>query len=110
MTAAALIAGLRSRGVTLVAEGERLRCRPRSALSDDDLGALREHKPEILAQLRSQTKADLVCRACRERRWWLSIYGVVVCGVCHPPAAPRLVERWLADPESDAAPDPGVAS
>lgn len=110
MTAAALIADLRSRGVTLVADGERLRCRPRSALSDDDLSALRAHKSEVLARLRSPTKADLVCRACRERRFWRSIHGVVVCGTCHPPAAPRLVERWLSASQNDAAADKTVLS
>ena len=101
MTAADLIADLRSRGVTLVADGERLRCRPRSALSDDDLSALRAHKSEVLARLRSRTKADLVCHACRERRFWRSVYGVVVCGTCHPPAAPDLVTEWIESADSD---------
>ncbi|MCX5803559.1 MAG: hypothetical protein NTU69_08540 [Proteobacteria bacterium] len=25
------------------------------------------------------------CHICHEYRWWLSIYGVLVCGYCHPP-------------------------
>jgi len=28
-------------------------------------------------------------------RLWRSIYGVVVCGTCHPPAVPRLVAKWI---------------
>ena len=110
MTAAALIAELRARGVTLVADGERLRCRPRSTLTDDDLAALRTHKVEVLAQLRAPTKAELVCHACKKRLFWRSIYGVVICGVCHPPAAPELVKRWLPEPEKKAAADLGVVS
>ncbi|MCL6584465.1 MAG: hypothetical protein K6U11_12605 [bacterium] len=35
------------------------------------------------------------CYACGERKWWISIYGVRVCGVCHPPAAERLVKEWI---------------
>lgn len=48
----------------------------------------------------------LRCFACRERRFWRSIHGRVVCGVCHPPAEPWLVERWLHGPENDAVADP----
>jgi hypothetical protein len=110
VTAVGLIADLHARGVTLVADGERLRCRPRFALSDDDLGALRAHKSEVLARLRSPTKAALVCPTCRERRFWRSTYGRVTCGVCHPPAAPELVERWLSEPGNDATADHGTAS
>ena len=102
MNAAILIADLQCRGVKLVADGERLRCRPRSTLTENDVAALRTHKAEVLARLRAPAKADLVCHACKERRFWLSIYGVVVCGVCHPPATPQRVERWLINPGSDA--------
>lgn len=103
MTADLLIADLRSRGVTLVPDGDRLRCRPKSALDPEDLAALAEHKAEVLAVLRAQTSSPvpgkLVCWACRERRFWLSIHGVVVCGLCHPPP-PDLVAEWL-DPHVD---------
>ncbi len=43
------------------------------------------------------------CPACRERRFWRSVYGVVVCGVCHPPAAPHLVAEWLVGPAGQEA-------
>jgi len=35
------------------------------------------------------------CYWCGRREWWRSIHGAVVCGGCHPPAAPRLVAEWL---------------
>lgn len=51
MNAAGLVMELRARGVTLVADGGTLRCRPKSALSDTDLSALKSMKAEILAAL-----------------------------------------------------------
>jgi hypothetical protein len=39
------------------------------------------------------------CPICRHYAWWLSVYGVLVCGVCHPPA-PGSVKKWIADPET----------
>lgn len=35
------------------------------------------------------------CRCCSGSRFWRSIYNVVICAVCHPPAAPDLVSGWL---------------
>lgn len=35
------------------------------------------------------------CIACKEKKYWLSIHGAVVCGICHPPASKDLVKRWL---------------
>jgi hypothetical protein len=89
VTAAALVTELRSRGVTLVADGEMLRCRPKSALSAEDLAALKALKSEILATLRRP------CLSCKGRRFWISIYGVTICAVCHPPAAASLVAEWI---------------
>ena len=97
MTAAVLIDELRARGVTLVANGNWLHCRPRSALTEEDLAALRAHKAEVLGRLHSDQEVDLVCFACKERRFWRSIYGVVVCGTCHPPASPGRVAEWIGD-------------
>ena len=98
MTAELLIADLRARGVVLVADGPLLRCRPRSALTEDDLATLREIKPAVLAHLRIEDTASrkkVVCHACKSTRFWRSIHGPVVCGVCHPPASPSLVARWI---------------
>ena len=105
MTAELLIADLRARGVELVADGPRLRCRPRSALTEDDLATLREIKPTVLAHLRAEGAASskkVVCHACKSIRFWRSIHGPVVCGVCHPPAGPDLVKEWLG-PSNGAA-------
>lgn len=37
------------------------------------------------------------CHACHEYAWWLSIHGVLVCGVCHPLATPDLAKRWIGE-------------
>ncbi len=99
MTAAALVADLRARGVTLVADGNKLRCRPKSALSAVDLAALAELKPQIIAALQAPktdtVAAPIVCYSCRSGRFWRSTSGVVICANCHPPAAPDLVSGWL---------------
>ncbi len=41
----------------------------------------------------------LPCYICGEFAWWLSVYGVLVCGVCHPPV-PATVKRWIGGPEA----------
>jgi hypothetical protein len=57
MTAAELVSALASRGVQLVAEGERLRWRPAGAVSAEEREALVHHKAELLALLRRQPAA-----------------------------------------------------
>jgi TubC N-terminal docking domain len=51
VTAAALVADLRARGVELVAAGERIRFRPASAVPPELRERLRVHKAEVLALL-----------------------------------------------------------
>lgn len=51
MTAAALLAELRSRGVELVPWGDRVRFRPASIVTPYLRERLREHKAEVLAML-----------------------------------------------------------
>ena len=105
MTPGALIADLRSKGVTLIADGDRLRCRPRSALTSNDLAVLRSNKPAVLAELRAETHPatkKVICYACKTSSFWRSIHGPLVCGHCHPPASPKLVEEWI-EPSSGAA-------
>jgi hypothetical protein len=46
-----IISELARRGVTVWAEGDILKLKPRSALDEDLLARLREHKPEILDAL-----------------------------------------------------------
>ena len=103
MSPDALISELRNRGVSLIPDGDRLRCRPRSVLTDQDLELLRAHKAAVLAALAGDDKPPtrrLVCFACHDRRFWRSIHGVVVCGNCHPPASERLVREWLPEAEN----------
>lgn len=52
MTAAALLADLRQRGVAVRADGDRLRCRPADRLTAADVDALRALKGELLPLLR----------------------------------------------------------
>lgn len=54
MTAAALVADLRARGVTLEPHGGRLRVRPVSAVRPEDAEAIRQLKPEILRLLHAE--------------------------------------------------------
>lgn len=106
MTAAELVAAFEARGVMLIADGHLLRCRPKSALTAGDLDVLRDRKAEVLEILRAETTAraaPVVCFACKERRFWRSVHGVVICATCHPPARPELVAEWLDRPRTDGA-------
>ena len=106
MTAGHLVAELRDRGVELRVDGDLLRCRPKSALSAEDLAKLRARKQEVLAYLRREharrQTGRLVCYACKTSRFWLSIHGVTVCAKCHPPGSPDLVAEWIEDDNGDA--------
>lgn len=51
MTAAALLDELRGLGIELQAHGDRLRFRPRSAVTDELLARLQAHKGELLEML-----------------------------------------------------------
>ncbi len=55
MTASAILDGLHRRGVRFSINGDRLHWRaPSGVMTDADLSALREHKPELLAILRER--------------------------------------------------------
>ncbi|MBZ5639929.1 MAG: hypothetical protein LAO51_14375 [Acidobacteriia bacterium] len=45
----------------------------------------------LAEELKSQTN----CSSCGQGRFWRSIHGALVCGTCHPPAAPELVAEWI---------------
>ena len=51
-TAADLLAELTRRGIEMVAQGDRLRYRPKSAMTLDLADRLKRHKPDLLAILR----------------------------------------------------------
>lgn len=58
MTATQLLADLSWHGIELVAHGDRLRYRPRLAVTPDLAERLRTHKPELLAILRPPAVPD----------------------------------------------------
>jgi hypothetical protein len=39
------------------------------------------------------------CHICHKYAWWLSMYGALRCGVCHPPVS-GAVRRWIGGPEA----------
>lgn len=94
MDVLSLVRAARAAGLDVSATDGRLRIRgPKAA--DDLVRELGRRKTDVLAVLATAEP----CRLCHERRWWMSRWDVVVCGVCHPPADGAL-ERWLND--SDA--------
>ena len=96
MTAVALVTELRARGVTLIADGDTLRCRPASSLASHELETLRALKLQVLALLRTEIRTErLICYCCRSRRFWRSDYGVAVCAKCHPPPCDEFVQAWI---------------
>lgn len=83
-------------------EGDRLKARvPEShpearALVEE----LRTQKAEVIRLLREvPPRADLSeperCCYCRGFIFWASVYGVMVCAACHPPASPNVVRAWF---------------
>jgi hypothetical protein len=64
-------------------------------------------KPEIKPEARQTIPA---CYACHESRWWIDYAGNRKCGVCHPPAAARLVKEWLPIVAHDPVPDAELIS
>ncbi len=55
MSAQTLLDGLQGRGASFRANGDWLRWRaPVGVMTEDDLSALREHKPELMAILRER--------------------------------------------------------
>lgn len=53
-----LLAVLRERGVTLTADGEKLKARPAAAIDEGVLELLKQHKAALLALLNPQRDAD----------------------------------------------------
>lgn len=92
MDATTLYETLLARGVTLEASGDKLRLRPASALTADEVAAVKTLKPAILriiALLAPPPALAEPCSACGGRSWWRRPDGGMVCGWCHPdPSAP----------------------
>ncbi len=85
-------------------EGDRLKARipeghpEANALVEE----LRSHKAEVVRLLQetapppnTDLKEPARCGYCRGFVFWASVYGVMVCAACHPPASPRLVTAWF---------------
>ena len=93
------VRGLNQRGVRVEARAGRLIVdAPRGVLTLEDRKALQAQKPGILRLLARRCEAErLVCFACHDHRFWRSVSGVVICGVCHPPATDDLVAEWIEE-------------
>jgi hypothetical protein len=79
-----LLAELATLGVTLSAEGTRLRLSPRSALTEGVIARVLAAKAELLALLRT-APAPTTVPALPHIQWW------VLCAVAHSPHLPRTV-------------------
>jgi hypothetical protein len=58
--------------------------------------AMPENKAQALVTAGKITELKS-CHICGDFAWWLSIYGALRCGTCHPPASAELVKRWIGD-------------
>lgn len=67
MSPATLVETLLARGVTLEVRGDRLKVRPASAVTADEVEALRRHKAEVLGLLTPAPPGSLDMRAVRLR-------------------------------------------
>ena len=65
-----------------------------------DIVALQEDRREDADDQPAEPKR---CRACHETSFWVSTHRATICGTCHPPASPDLVERWIDGNEGSAA-------
>ena len=66
MSPATLVETLRARGVTLEVHGDRLKVRPASAVTADEVETLRRHKPEVLSLLAPAPPVSLDMRTVRD--------------------------------------------
>ena len=59
---------------------------------------LPEHQSlKLLAKARAKVRRvdGGPCFSCHSTQRWLSIYGAVICAICHPPADSSTVARWV---------------
>lgn len=80
MTAVVLVESLRARGVHLRAEGDKIRFRPASALTSEDLAALRSLKAEVMSLLVVQPTNERITayRAALWEFWRINAAGAAV--------------------------------
>lgn len=73
------------------AEGSEAPCNPEEAMGLASKYAAKWEGEDKTPSVDPQARP---CFACKEINRWVSIYGVRVCGACHPPARADLVDRW----------------
>ena len=113
MTAAEILEDLRRRGVTLVAEGDRLRFHPKTAVPPETRDLLARHKPELLALVRGNRPGYspwpdrlpalgprrvgpfTACALC-ERGTWARFGDTPLCLPCAQEADPERLARLAA--------------
>jgi len=103
-----LLKELVCRGVIfeLASGGERLKIvAPKGTITDEIRQVLGMHKEAILSLQRY--RRDGGCYCCKGSRFWLSTQRTVICGACHPPAAPSLVAEWIELMELTVTPSYG---
>lgn len=76
MTAAALVAAFRRRGVELAVVGAVIRARPAGVLSEGDRAALAEHKAAVVALLTDLATLEQDGTATGLRRGWVTLADV----------------------------------
>jgi len=54
-----------------------------------------ELPPDKNAEIPGWQRPDRSCYVCHSTGSWVSIYGVILCSRCHPPACPEIVKEWL---------------
>ena len=97
MSISEVIQELNKRGVEVLLQDGKIKLRAPSepqAEAQQLIETLKQHKAEAFSYLTSWPDD---CRMCGQRKWWLSIYGVITCGVCHPPGYLKMVRAWFAD-------------
>ena len=92
-----LLQTLEKEGYKVTLDSKQLRIKPRP-------------RPELLLKVKKSLKALVstlmarqgapqgLCDVCHELSWWLSVYGLWTCGVCHPPVDPNVVVEWIGEP------------
>ena len=108
MTALELLTELRSRGIEVKVsdDGDKVMFRPKSAVDDGLVAAIRQHKPALIILLAHPVDWQLGdpinwdaepepidCEKCQRFDCWWDATGRRRCLTCDPPTASR---RWLA--------------
>ncbi len=100
MTAADLLTTLRSRGLTVAADGDALTVRPRELLTDELRQAIRAHKRDLLAELPRHRWLVIDVDGNGREVFCIPAFTATEIAQCYPTAARRLP---LPDSAAEAA-------